>query len=147
MIVQGIISGKLSVDIYSMNFTAAYRPYIKDSKYNPKCYDTSEQASILKLDDKKINILKQGKEFTVVLDENPSTGYVWTYNTTDNEAIRLINEKNILNKEKVVGTPSQKVWTFKLCKSGIFELEFYYLRPWEKNITAIKTVHYIIESR
>lgn len=91
-----------------------------------------------------VNIVNQGQKFAVVLEQNPSTGYTWSF-TTDCKNIELVNEKNIITKNHLAGAPSYKVWTFVANKKGTCKLKFSYARPWEKNISPIKKVEYSIE--
>jgi predicted secreted protein len=101
------------------------------------------QENVLKTE--TINKVKLNQNFYVILSENASTGYTWSYKT-NNTAIQLIDQKNILQSDKkLVGAPSQKVWTFKAVQKGTYKLQFSYSRSWEKNTPPAKTVDYTIE--
>lgn len=80
-----------------------------------------------------------GKEFTISLSSNRSTGYGWQLAKTLDETI----VKSVSNyyqsapqppgKNPVMGAPGTEVWTFKALKSGKTTIEFKYVRPWEKD--------------
>lgn len=81
----------------------------------------------------------------MILEENASTGYSWSYKT-NSDTIKLIDHKVLLSgNKKLVGAPSQEVWTFKANQKGTFKIQFLYMRPWEKNSAAAKIVEYTVE--
>jgi predicted secreted protein len=69
----------------------------------------------------------------VILEENPSTGYIWEY-VIEPEGILTEEEKESFNKteEKLVGAPKMAVWRFRAESAGDVTLTFKYLRPWEE---------------
>ncbi|MCP1311601.1 protease inhibitor I42 family protein [Paenibacillus tyrfis] len=91
----------------------------------------------------KVNKIKEGQEFNVILDQNDSTGYEWDYKTS-NESVQKISNY-IKTGKNIVGSPSQKVWTFKANQKGTYKLHFFYAQLWEKNASALKSVEYTIE--
>jgi predicted secreted protein len=94
----------------------------------------------------KINTIKVGQKFSVVLEENASTGYTWSYITND-KAIKLVSavNKNISNDKNIVGAPTNKIWTFKALKKGTYKIKFSYARSWEKKTPAAKTAEYTVK--
>lgn len=92
----------------------------------------------------KVNVVKKDEYFKIALDENLTSGYLWTYKTND-KAIALIDERKIIIEPNVVGTPYKKVWKFEAKKKGTYKMVFSYARPWEKNVPPIKTVEYTIK--
>ena len=86
-----------------------------------------------------------GKEFTISLDSNITTGFGWKLAKPLDETI-VKSVKNVYqnapqnpDKEPMVGAPGKEVWTFKALKSGTTTIEFKYVRPWEKDKAPAKT--------
>lgn len=86
-----------------------------------------------------------GKEFTISLDSNRSTGFGWQLAKPLDETIVKSVKNDYQNapqppdKQPVVGAPGKEVWTFKALKSGKTTIEFKYVRPWEKDKAPAKT--------
>lgn len=78
--------------------------------------------------------IKNGEQFSVVLESNPTTGYQWSAQY-DKEIIKLIDDKyEPLNKnQQIVGAPGKQMFVFKALKKGKTELKFEYARTWEKD--------------
>lgn len=93
----------------------------------------------------KINTFKVGQKFSVVLEENATTGYSWTY-TKNDKVIKLVNEiSRCFCDKKLLGAPTTKVWIFKATKKGNYEIKFSYARPWEKKTPPVKTAVYTVK--
>ncbi len=82
--------------------------------------------------------------FQISLQENGSTGYQWDYVITDADAANLVSVDSYCFTPNLVGTPVQKVWTFKAVKSGKHTLQFTYRRPWETDVEPLETFKYDI---
>ncbi len=78
--------------------------------------------------------------FKVSLEENGSTGYLWSYTVSEENAINLISEESFSFSPGAVGAPVQKVWTFEALKPGKYTLLFAYSQPWDKDTAPIETV-------
>lgn len=93
--------------------------------------------------DKAAIIVKEG-QFSITLEENASTGYLWSY-TADAEALKLVSENTQTAKNpNLVGAPSLKTWVFRAEKAGLFTLNFAYARSWEKDVPPAKTAQYMV---
>jgi predicted secreted protein len=75
-----------------------------------------------------------GSEFAVVLDENPTTGYMW--NATLTSGLFLINDTYEVNPhpEGMVGVGGKRTWLMRADAPGQQEFYAVYGRPWE-NVT------------
>lgn len=82
--------------------------------------------------------------FKVSLEENGSTGYQWEYTISDNAAANLLSVDSYCFTPNLIGTPVQKVWTFKALKPGKYTIQFTYRRPWETDVQPLKTLKYDI---
>ena len=80
-----------------------------------------------------------GKEFTISMKSNRTTGYGWQLaKPLDETTVKLVkndyqNATQTSPDQRIVGGPGTEVWTFKALKSGKTTIEFKYVRPWEKD--------------
>lgn len=103
--------------------------------YYPSTYDNSSTYLFL---------FDSVDTFKISLEENGSTGYQWDYVISDADAAKLISVDSYCFTPNAVGTPTQKVWTFKAVKSGKHTVQFTYRRPWETDVEPLETVKYDI---
>ncbi|MFX0026768.1 MAG: protease inhibitor I42 family protein [Candidatus Hermodarchaeota archaeon] len=71
------------------------------------------------------------KEFSIILDSNPSTGYSWVP-SFDKNFLELINRAIKVNNIKL-GSTSKEIFKFYPIKCGITTLTMIYKRVWEKH--------------
>lgn len=88
-----------------------------------------------------------GKEFSVTLPANHTTGYSWRLATTlDPTTLKLINntytERSATND--TVGAPGEEVWNFSSTGQGTVPLLFEYTRPFEKDAKPVKTSKFLV---
>jgi len=83
----------------------------------------------------------EGDKLTITLEENPTTGYVWTLKVGTDNIVMLESDEYIpvQTSANVVGSGGKHVWNFKGVSKGETMLTFKYYRPWEKEDTAIET--------
>jgi predicted secreted protein len=82
-----------------------------------------------------------GKEFTISLESNPSTGFEWWTNFDPNY-LSLLNSTFISGNEKsgMVGVPEKKLFTFNTRSAGKTEVIMLLLRPWENGTIAERKI-------
>jgi predicted secreted protein len=81
-----------------------------------------------------------GKEFSITLRANHTTGYSWRLATKlDPASLTLINTTYNASTSGVVGAGGEEVWTFSAPAKGTTQLTFEYVRPFEKNAPPAKT--------
>jgi predicted secreted protein len=104
---------------------------------------TAAAIIITKQDQEKEIIIQAGTIFQIQLEEMGGTGYLWEFDTLNNEYFELLNveTKNILRKEGYTGNPVIKIWHLKAIKKGTAELTLYYYRPWEGKSKAVDKCH------
>ena len=89
-----------------------------------------------------------GKEFTITLKSNPTTGYRWQLAKPADEAV-VKPGKNSYQADQhapgMVGGGGKEVWTFTAVKPGKTVLEFKYARAWEKDKPPVRTANYEVE--
>lgn len=76
--------------------------------------------------------VKNGQEFTIVLNSNPSTGYSWSISDTyDKSIVQAIGNVFKPSSTKKIGAPGEELWTFKGAGRGNTKINFTYSRKWE----------------
>jgi inhibitor of cysteine peptidase len=94
--------------------------------------ETMETGMVVTADDNGTNItVKQGENFTVKLQENPSTGYSWQLNVT--EGLSILSDEYIQDPapEGYTGVPGNHTWIIQAMEPGNQTVDGIYKRPWE----------------
>jgi inhibitor of cysteine peptidase len=86
-----------------------------------------------------------GKQFSITLKANHTTGYGWRLPTPPDPA-RLKQTSNEYHAADsgAVGAPGEEVWTFEAVGKGTVQLDFEYVRPFEKDAKPVKTARYSV---
>lgn len=86
-----------------------------------------------------------GSEFCIVLEENLSTGYQWSYTIEPAGLAEETAKESFDTATKLmIGAPVNTVWKFRAVGEGEATLTFLYYRPWEKPETAVKRMTYTV---
>lgn len=80
----------------------------------------------------------------IELEGNPTTGFTWVYNLSQNDIVTIEEKQTYLGKDNVDGAPSKFEYTITSAKPGKTTLTFEYKRIWE-DFPAEKTLTYQIE--
>jgi inhibitor of cysteine peptidase len=78
--------------------------------------------------------LRPGVSTTIVLRENPSTGFRWRMDvtrSTDLSIIRVIDRGYHAGQTGLIGAPGAHRWEIKARAPGTASVAFTYARPWE----------------
>ena len=77
--------------------------------------------------------LSRGREKTIILPENPSTGYTWKIDEegSDNLALLAIVDHGHKRGASMPGAPGQRSWSLRAKGTGHAVLQVVYQRPWE----------------
>jgi predicted secreted protein len=88
-----------------------------------------------------IVMTEEGKEFTVRLGSNRTTGFQWRpAEPIDERIVKLVrSEYAPFDKGSAVGVGGEEVWTFLGVAKGDTEITMEYVRPWEKNQAVLRT--------
>jgi len=73
---------------------------------------------------------KNGENFSIVLEANPTTGYEWQVDF-DSVYLELVEKNYIPDSLELIGSGGEETFEFLAKKSGTTEITFSYLRPWE----------------
>jgi predicted secreted protein len=83
---------------------------------------------------------EEGKEFTVRLSANRTTGYQWRpAGSLDERIVRLVRSEYVVFDPGRVGGGGEEIWTFLAAGRGDTEITMEYVRPWEKGQHPVKT--------
>ncbi len=88
-----------------------------------------------------------GKDFSITLPANHTTGYSWRLATTlDPEALKLVGTTYSERKtdNDAVGGPGDEVWSFTAGAPGSVPLLFEYARPFDKDAKPVKTSKFLV---
>jgi inhibitor of cysteine peptidase len=86
-----------------------------------------------------------GKQFSITLNANHTTGYSWRLaKPLDPAMLQQISDDYHAATSDAVGAPGEEVWTFESVAAGDVELDFEYVRPFEKDAKPVKTAKYSV---
>lgn len=86
-----------------------------------------------------------GKEFSITLPANHTTGYSWRLATPLDPAIlNLIGNVYHESTSGKVGASGEEVWTFSAQTQGTVQLNFEYIRSFEKTAAPAKTAKFSV---
>ncbi len=78
--------------------------------------------------------VNKGDNFTVRLDENPTTGYAWSIETSD--GLVVLSDKYIPPQDEgLIGAGNVHVWEIQAVETGTQQINGIYKRSWE-NVTG-----------
>ena len=78
---------------------------------------------------------------TVILHENPTTGYGWVVEFEEGDILKIESDDFVpfAVAPDLVGSGGERTWVFTPIESGTEELTFIYYRSWESKDLAIET--------
>ncbi len=80
-----------------------------------------------------IVMTEEGKEFTVRLSANRTTGYQWRpTEPPDERFVKVVRSEYVPFEAGVVGGGGEEIWTFLAAGKGDTVIAMEYVRPWEK---------------
>ena len=70
--------------------------------------------------------------FEITLEENPSTGYVWSYEIEDESIVKFVSDEFVGGDDEISeGAPGKHVWVFEGVKDGDTTITFECARSFE----------------
>lgn len=76
---------------------------------------------------------QSGDQFKVILDENPSTGYVWSAKIKDEALITSKGENLVKADTGLIGAPGKKEFSFEINSDGVSTISFTKQRSGDEN--------------
>lgn len=91
-----------------------------------------------------ITVNKSQPQFSIKLQANHSTGYVWALKLYDKSILTLKSHAYIRPNTKLIGASGYEFWTFAVAPKAFgqgktTELQFLYARPWKNNDAKTQT--------
>ena len=80
----------------------------------------------------------------ISLKENPSTGFRWSLEKSNDEILELLNSDYIQASGPEVGSGGKRIWKFIAKKTGDVHLVLKLWRAWEGNRSIVKRFEAII---
>ncbi len=107
--------------------------------FGPKNYTESDTGKTIET--------KVGKQFTISLRGNATTGFTWQMaKGTDSAVVKKVKDVYTAeNSGGKVGVGGTHVWTFEGVKAGTTTINLQYKRTWEKQTPPANTLEYIIK--
>ncbi len=83
---------------------------------------------------------EEGKEFTVRLNSNRTTGYQWRpVVPLEERIVKPVRCEYVPFEGALLGGGGEEIWTFLAAGRGSTEIKMEYVRPWEKTHSPVKT--------
>jgi predicted secreted protein len=91
---------------------------------------------------------EEGKEFTVKLNSNRTTGYQWRpMGPLEERVVKPVKCEYIPFEGALPGGGGEEIWTFLAVGKGSTEITMEYVRPWEKTHFPVKTARIKVSVR
>jgi predicted secreted protein len=91
---------------------------------------------------------KPGRQFSLTLESNPTTGYQWELaKPIEGSCVALVTNQFVRAKSKLSGAPGKEVWRFKALRAGEATIELKYVRPWEKGVEPAQKTNVVVVVR
>ena len=91
-------------------------------------------------EDKDRNVFLQvGDSLEIVLQGNPTTGYMWNLAPWDRRVLEQVGEYAYKATSDAMGSGGRYTFSFKAIGSGKADLKWSYARPFEKNMPPVKS--------
>jgi predicted secreted protein len=91
---------------------------------------------------------EEGREFTVRLSSNRTTGYHWRLaGPLEERIVKLVKSEYLSYDTGLTGSGGEEIWTFLGTGRGETEITMEYARPWEKGVQPVKTATIIVSVR
>jgi predicted secreted protein len=92
--------------------------------------------------------VEAGKEFSIVLLSNHTTGYQWQVATPlDEQIVRRVGSEYVAPTVSRPGAGGKEVWTFRAVGLGRTEIALQHVRPWERGVAPVETAKYLVVVR
>ncbi len=88
--------------------------------------------------------LRVGGKIELVLDANPSTGYLWEVATPDITVVKQDGEAQFKPDSKAIGTGGKMTFHFEAVAPGEEILRLIYHRPFEQDVPPLRTIEVYI---
>lgn len=92
--------------------------------------------------------VKVGKEFTIIIQSNPSTGYTWRLaEPLDETLVQFVEKDYRADKPVRPGSGGRDIWKFEAVSVGETEITFNLFPPSASDATSHQTVTFTVVVR
>ena len=85
--------------------------------------------------------------FSIMLEENPTTGFRWEVGSYDEYALNILDDSFSHFSDSHIGGGGVRIFTIQMKQKGISDLSFYYKRSWEKEVPPKKECIFHIKGK
>jgi inhibitor of cysteine peptidase len=89
--------------------------------------------------------ISTGQQLVISLDGNPTTGYTWDVDTTNEDVLKQIGEPEFKASSGALGAGGVMTLAFEALSQGNTTLKLVYHRPWEQGVAPEKTFEVNVE--
>ena len=83
--------------------------------------------------------VKKGQVLVVILESNPTTGYLWEVVECEQRILQQVGEAEFEPESDKIGAPGVATLRFKALNTGSTALRLIHHRPWEKDVDPLAT--------
>jgi inhibitor of cysteine peptidase len=88
---------------------------------------------------------RPGRQFSITLESNPTTGYQWQLAKPVTETcVALVTNQFVRPKSRLTGAPGKEIWSFKAIRPGETKIELEYVRSWEKGGEPVRKTNVVV---
>ncbi len=92
--------------------------------------------------------VEAGKEFSIVLLANHTTGYLWQMaKPPDEQVVQKVRAEYVAPGVSRPGAGGKEIWTFRAVRQGRTEITLQHVRPWERGVPPVETATYTVVVR
>jgi len=106
------------------------------------CATNSSTRVLTPLDSGHEVTVTAGQVLVLELPSNVTTGYGWSCRN-DGEVVEQFGQREYMADAHplgMVGVGGTEIWRFRAIKTGRQSLRLDYIRPWEKDVSPVRTV-------
>jgi inhibitor of cysteine peptidase len=103
-------------------------------------------APLTQADSGKTRAVARGAPVELVLPENPSTGYVWSFDIDPPSAAAIVSD-HWTATSRLMGAPGTHVWSLKINQPGLLTIRAREGRPWEGEAAAVRRLEFRLDAR
>jgi inhibitor of cysteine peptidase len=105
---------------------------------------TLSETMLTQADEGKSISIKPGEVMGISLNENPSTGFRWSLEKSNDEILELLKSDYIQASGSEVGSGGKRIWKFKAKKTGEVHLVLKRWRAWEGDKSTVERFEVIV---
>ena len=103
--------------------------------FGPLCKDP---IKLTEADSGKTVNMKIGGCLNIVLEGNPTTGYIWKESSRTAPVLKQYKRMEFVPQSKLIGAGGKCTFYYKAAARGGTELKLVYHRPWEKSVKPLR---------